>query len=530
MRSSFPYVLLSLVACAAPEDRAETRTAMIQDPPLSGFLLGAPVGITATSSAAIRVKLPGFAPTGRPSLPTDLPDPRFDTLVASITQGLATQQAPILAMSLGIDVIATAEEQLRGNQFEEAGIPDGTYPVIQIGPHGWYAIVFSVESGQLGADPDLAPDIGAMNGRDASLFCYVLPTSYEPPANGAAPGMQVLHTERQSVRILDPAALGLAPTDSVHGVNLHLAMYQTDLARYGRLFRRPLSPNPSVYFTLRPEFIAANAGIRQAWDLAASVPIHGTTIFVTRWDDTRWSTPVMYATRTDLGLPEAPAIDGLAIDTKLPDSTAQDDELLVSMTDTSGGLAEDQILFTRLGGPPRRVAVKKGSGYGILGRQLRAGRGIGDFCTADPWVATEVNMTVRNAPRLVDDFFVARRLQSATPPHLAISAFRVLRDGVPMVRVCTSWPYPVADVDSARVRFGRVADLTRPDQIVWEPTSITIAYANAPTWVELTLPPGGFLGQPLPPEPGTPLQAFVVQCELRAGGNVYVSPIAALRY
>ncbi len=44
----------------------------------------------------------------------------------------------------------------------------------------------------------------------------------------------MLPNEWESVSAMDPEALGLAsPTDEIHGLNMHMALYGTDLASYG---------------------------------------------------------------------------------------------------------------------------------------------------------------------------------------------------------------------------------------------------------------------------------------------------------
>lgn len=410
MQSSLFATILALLVSTSPV--AARATLVPQDPP-SGLLLGAPLGITSSVDGQIAVKTAGFEPP--PGSPSDPARPDFEHLVARITPDAFAPHVPLLAMSLGIDVIAVRDTPLRATDFpEEPGFADGDFPVLQVGPHGWYAILFSVDSAQIGPLDGLAPDIAnAGSERDRSVFCYVLPTS----------AAEMLPVEQQSVRVLRPDALGLRDPAELHALNMHMALYSTDLDRYRDVFTtQPLSPTPDVYFTLDVASWTEQRRneLRDAWGVEV---VASDVIFRTRWNGSRWERPVLYQRVAALNLKVDPdeAVDGLAIDTKgTPD--VRDDEMLLSLREDPPSALAKQILHVTLATKdPRPVVVRRrgDGGYGSLGREMRGGRSIGDFCTADPWAArADRGMTVFSALPLLDDFLIARRLP-ADDPHVA---------------------------------------------------------------------------------------------------------------
>lgn len=522
---------------------AAPLTAGCTAPDPAGFLMASPMGVTSALSPDILMKPAGIVPGPPPNLPPNLPAPAFDQLVQSLLVGLPQEptESPLLAMSLGTDVIAVTPTYITQGQFDDhPPSPTGTYPVLELGDHGWYAIEFTVNSSELGSNPDLAPDIGVACERDGSVFAFVLPES----------AVEFLPPGKDSARVLSPQMLGL-PTqdDHLHAMNMHMGIYYTDLAEYDNVFTtRPVPDNPSVFFSLRPEFIAeVGAGvIAEAWGLGNKQEVHGGVIFRTDWQNESWTSPSVYATATSLGLPNADqkdyVFDGLAIDTKNT-ASPQDDELLFSLRETATVEVPpaDQVLHVKPGDPPLRIVIRKSGKYGVLGQQLRAGRGIGDFCTADPWVYAypelrgaqflrarpEAAASFQNAPLLVDDFLIARRLNPGVAPQLSVSAFRAVVDSRPVMRLCGSSRLDLPGAKVATIRWSRIADLTRPGQINWHPDhQAEIRYAGRPFTFDVQLPPDGHLGT------GTQdrLHAFVMQWSVTADGVTYWSPIAALRY
>jgi hypothetical protein len=513
----------------------------------SGFLLGSPMGVTSKHEPDIQVKAAGFTPGPPPNLPADIDPPAFDTLVQVLVQDLpkATTEAPLLAMSLGLDVIETNDVYITSGNFDESPpSPTGTYPVIELGKHGWYAIEFSVNSGELGASPDLAPDIATAEKRDGSVFCYVLPES----------SLDLLVSEQDSTRVLEPSVLGLSKVDDeLHAINLHMGLYYTDLTTYPHVFTvRPLPTAPSVYFALRPEFVSAAGptNIRGAWRLPAGTRVDAATIWRSDWRNGTWTLPAVYATAEQLGLPNADVktyvFDGLALDTKATPSPA-DDELLYSLRETATVEVppEEQIMHVVPGKPPRRPVLRKGNKYGTLGRQMRAGRGCGDFCTADPWVYANPDRTkairtaaaiaapaIQQAPLLVDDFLVARRLVAGAMPSLAISGYRMLADTRPVMRMCAASPMRIPGARVATVRWGKMTDLTDLTTLTWDPhDQVQLLYTGRPFTFDRLLPrPGVLSHDPTVNPPPPPLQAFVMQWSVTVGPTTWYSPLAALRY
>jgi hypothetical protein len=520
------------------------------DEPAS-ILLGSPLGITSRDDSSVRVKTAGFAPGWPSNLPGDLPQPAFETFTRQLLQGITASHAPIAAMSLGIDVIVVGDEEV---DPEEVSLPLGSYPVLQLGAHGWYAIEFSVDSDQLGPSPDLALDIiRAGDELDGSVFCYVLPTSTAT----------LLPLEQDSVRTLLPEHLGLANNDAIHGLNMHMGLYGTDLARYPEVFTtRPLPPQPSVYFTLWPAFVdeATPAVLAAAWGIADPALVDAKTIFRSQWTGSAWTKPVIYHSLKwfEVAVPPGLAIDGLALDTKR-ESDDLDDELLYSLTSAPNNDVppERQVMHVAAKTKnPRPVLVKRPNGSSrSLGRAMHAGRGIGDMCTADPWALAARNVSVFTAEELLDDFLVARRLppdgpyvqpsmviwppfahhpslhpglptgldlslirrlpepgrwvpgRPVVPPvlalpelRLAIAAYRSLRGSDCVVRACLSWPRPLATAGEATVRWGIIEDyakdVTEPGNLRWtgpDSGSLDLAYVGKPLQVDLRIPTDGML-------------------------------------
>jgi hypothetical protein len=530
----------------------------------AGILLGSPLGFTSNDVPSIRVKVAGFDPGEPPNWPAGLARPDFEQFVAQITP-TGVPPVPVLAMSLGIDVLAVDEEKLTAADFpaEPEPQPGATsYPVLQVGDHGWYAIEFTVDSRWLGTNPDLAPDIVATKDEmDGSVFCYILPES----------SAKLLPAEEESVRVLPPAALGLAGSDELRAINLHMGLYWTDLGKYPDVFTsRPLPLEAAVYFTLDSDLLLPEQrdALKSAWSVEQ---IGSLVIYRSRWNGTHWLAPTIYRTAAALRIdaPAGAAIDGLALDTKgTPEE--KDDELLYSLRGTTAFTvpAARQLMYVAVAEDvpakkePRPVVVKRrgGDGYGSLGRQVRGGQGIGDFCTADPWVLDDQQRTLFAAEPLLDDFLIARRLPSDVPcvafvrdaagwslqawigqaapeapcfgstfltepmskgsPRpivllpgrggwllppklgLAISGFRCLDGDRPMMRACMAWPESAAAVGQGTVRWGRIANYaestTDPNNVTWL-GSEKLVYADGLLVHDRPLPEDGAL----PPRQGS---------------------------
>ncbi|MBX3461985.1 MAG: hypothetical protein KF830_02355 [Planctomycetes bacterium] len=525
-----------------------------------------PLGYTTRNAPDIAVKLAGFTPDAPTDFPTGVPRPDFAALVGAITPATLRRPVPVLAMTLGMDVLAIGEVELDATDFPGEQPPLGTggsrYPLLQVGDHGWYAILFSVDTDQLGPSPDVAPAIAAAGAdADRSLFAYVLPTS----------AVAWLPEEDQSRLALPPTALGLTDRDdALVALNLHMALYATDLARYPDVFTtRPLPARPTVYFTIDDRSLTADEckALAAAWGLGR---IDSVTIYATEWTDAGWQRlPSVYATAAQLGLdlPDGAAIDGLALDTKGSGATGQPHELLFSLRGADGHVVEapHQIQYVRPGdpppAPPRPVVIRRRDGrYGSLGREARGGRGIGDFCTADPWVATGQRAEWYRADPLLDDFLIARRLppdeahllptgsgmrlagwvprqmlqrpfgglvradlaqaEASLPSlpsllvqhagggfrvpelRLGIAAYRHSERARSMMRACLAGPLPTPVAGPARLRWGRMKDYTVP---VGDPGNVAwlgefeFAYAGTPVTRDVELPTDGVL----PPRSGS---------------------------
>jgi len=522
----------------------------------SGILLGSPLGFTSHDVPAIRVKVAGFDPGAPANWPAGLARPDFEQFVTQITPP-GVPPVPLLAMSLGIDVIAVDEEKLTPADFPAEPEPQPgvtSYPVLQVGDHGWYAIEFTVDSRWVGTNPDLAPDIvAAKDEMDRSVFCYILPKSTST----------LLPAEEQSVRVLPPAALGLDAPDEIRAMNLHMGLYWTDLSKYPDVFTsRPLPAEATVYFTLEVDLLTPEQreALKSAWSVEQ---ISSLVIYRSRWNGTHWKVPTIYRTAAALRItaPAGAAIDGIALETKGRPGE-EGDELLYSLrgTATFDVPAEHQLMYVVVVAPdltmepPRPVVVKRrGGGYGSLGRQVRGGQGIGDFCTADPWVLDDLQRTLFAADALLDDLFVARRLPSDAPygefrrdpdrwslhgwireavreePYfgstfaesspkapwrpslllpganrvlqlpkldLAIAGFRFQQGDRPMMRGCMSWPESAAATGKATVRWGCINDYTKPicdpGNVYWEDPQ-ELPYVGQPFVHDQALPDDGAL-------------------------------------
>lgn len=530
----------------------------------ASLMSGSPLGYTAVLHPDIRVKTAGFATGLPPAWPAGTPRPDFAGFVRERTPPGLSRPLPLLAMSLGIDVLATTETALRAGDFPDEPAPLGDdyewYPVLDLGDHGWYAIVFSVDGAMVGPMPDLAPDIEAAGDeRDRSVFCYVLPTSTTT----------ALPEEAESVRVLRPDALDLADRrDGIVALNMHMALYWTDLARYPDVFTtRPLPERPVLYFTLDTALLSKDDLALLASEWGGALPT-STTIWGSVWNGARWESPQVYARAGDLRLdvPNGVAIDGLALDTKGTNDRA-DDDLLFSLRGTSGHAVDASaqvqyvsVVDTTPTTSPRPVVVRRrGHGYGSLGRQMRGGMGIGDFCTADPWVVAAqrgIRTTVFDADALLDDFFIARRLPPADPyvvvgttpaglrlegfvpatlatslpfgamvdaggtfpdaesrvllPYaglrlrapemgLAIAGYRYYHGERAYMRACMSGPFGSAGTGEATVRWGVIQDYVEPTSaagnVAWT-GSRDLPYAGAPFTWDVELPTEGGVLEP----------------------------------
>lgn len=413
------------------------------DPDLSGFLLGSPVGITTTADPHIRLNDAGFTPGWSGSMSVEFARFQDDWLDGHSTH------SPILAMSMGVDVVYAQQFNLPKGAILDEGTLGEDMPVAWagVGSHGWMAFQFTVDKDQVGPDLDagdvaediaIADDAGEL---DASIFCYLVPGSeavvVEPP-------------EGDTVRAKGPADLGIPCHSQIQGLNMHMALFATDLGMYADKFTtRPLPDAPRIYFTLHPDFLTGPvaAALQESWGLA-QVP-DSSTIYTSLYSpgtsgpDKWWTRPEKFKTAAELGIDVergTPVIDGLAIDIPPVDADPALDlhpEMLFSLAqrDDYDVPAEEQIKYVKLDEPapkPVRVVVSTTTPnkYHSLGRHLHAGRGIGDFCTQDP-----IGELQKLTPDFVlDDFFVARRVPPPAyygtyvlgVPHLS-TAFRLPR-------------------------------------------------------------------------------------------------------
>ncbi len=413
----------------------------------AGFFLGSPLGITASGADSLIIRTAGWKLPPDPDGAPPSPRPDFEGLPAHLRGGV-TASNPILAMSLGTDVIPfTLHDSLSADEYLEPNLANTQFAEIHpmTGLGGWMAFEFSVNSSETylgGGGHLLAPDIvdaGADVGR--TVFSYLLPGD-----------MPTLEVEEQSVSAFGPDELPLGADQEIEGLSMHMALYQTDMLTFAGAFTtRPLAPDPWVYFTLRPGFLAdlASAGATLPWITHSD----SGTIYRVHWDDANqaWGVPEKFRAWAELVESpgrQVPAIDGLALSMDLTTGTG----VLLFSTDAATAV-EDQVRFVHIGsGPdrPRRVVVRKKNGpgtYGSLGVQLGAGAALGDLCNKDPAVDTQT----WSLPSHPDEYFVARRawpIGSYTElrrPSLALlSSVPVF---VPMAksRVEGPLPFPVPD-------------------------------------------------------------------------------------
>lgn len=502
----------------------------------SGMLMGSPLGWTTATEGWIHVKVPGFAANGAQNLPPTVPGVDFSTFVPRLLQGLpSTRQSPLLAMSLGIDVINTVDKTVNAANLEppDAAWPAGSYPVLVVGAHGWYAIEFTVDSDQLDVgDPPLAADILPAGDRDASVFCYVLPES-----STSTGGQYLLPDETESTRVLEPGHLGIVvPNEQLQAINLHMGLYQSDVAIAGQYTRRELPKQPTIYFTVRPEFIAqiGAAAIASAWQVNQNLVSPG-TIFRCQWANGVWSDVAMYTTAKAMGVEDSATavIDGLAIDTVKPGGH----EVLFSLRDTPQRDVgpHDQMLhaqpFTTPPKPPRRAMIGIGGKYGSLGRHMGAGRAIGDFCTADPWLPTgRVTAYDRTTDPVPDDFAFARRKPNAnTGPQwvvLPIAVVRAWHKGAPQLRVCMAPPHMLVQPTSwVKVYWAYTDDVTQGSLTPGEVWQLAGEFPMPARPFQYDVP----LQPKRGPEPAT-VRGIMARWEVHFDGRVWHSPVAPLRY
>ncbi|MFY9341723.1 MAG: hypothetical protein WAT39_04495 [Planctomycetota bacterium] len=502
----------------------------------AGYLLGVPVGVTTTAEPAIRVKLPGFGPY-EPATATLAPFDRLpgDLLGPNVTMGPG--DSPFLATSMGLEVLTVT--------MTAAG-----EAVLEVGLHGWTAIAFTVNGAALGNDP-LSPGVQNALDRgeiDRSVFGWCLPMSE----------IEGLTIEKESVRLMAPDALGLEPGDGIDAMDMHMALYHSDLLDYAHHFTTSrLTSDMWVYFTLRPQFLATVVAQQSAakrlathWQMST---VDSSTIYMTQWSGGSWTTPIVYRTWEALGLSawNRVPIDGLAIDAVVAGTPDVRDTILFSLAGPVPLLADTaaQILHaspSAAPGPPRRVRTRLPTGgYGSLGQQLGAGVGVGDFCTGDP----VGRFRQASGMLLLDDFFVARRLGPPPPTAagllpaprgklaLASSAYRIRHRGpfgeVPGLRSCMSWPrHGRGARGTAEIHWGTMADYQGGAGSISWTGSMPIPYEGKPLSYDLDLPKGGLLrrvGAPAP-RPEETTKAFVTQWFLEVDGRLYRSPICVMRY
>ena len=400
----------ALTACGTTEAQ--------ECPGPTGFLLGSPVGVTTDQQPKICVKYPGFDP-----------DCVGDT--PAFSQALADwnwapkMKPPIAAMTLGIDLIGIEDQTQIG--LEDSDELDGQsvssptdVAIMMMGEHGWIALEFAVDAIPSDVlDEDLSDDVAAARAcgeLESSVFSYVVPGS----------GIEELpHEEDESVIVLSAADIGLPGTDKIDALNMHMALYDADLD-LGGFFSRDLPSEPTIYFTLAAEFIAAEPALAQAWTHLGGQPVTPRTdvILKSSWDEdsNKWSIPAVHRqldldpAMDGLGPNNVLEIDGLAIDIE------EDKEEIMLSTPTAS--EANQLRYVRFEGDAvdlsvRPVVFRIGPGrYGTGGSRLRAGRSLGDFCVRDP------NPQLGGRP-VIDDFQIARRfepLEGNDPEFMQLSA------------------------------------------------------------------------------------------------------------
>ena len=98
-------------------------------PPTSGLLMGSPLGWTTELTPPIQAKPPGFTPAPPPTPPPGVPVVDFAGFVPWLVADQKYWVSPLLAMSLGIDVITTTEVTVTPGNVEP---PDPTWRASRI--------------------------------------------------------------------------------------------------------------------------------------------------------------------------------------------------------------------------------------------------------------------------------------------------------------------------------------------------------------------------------------------------------------
>lgn len=479
--------------------------------PVTGFwgiLQGAPMSFNTNNHHGICYKEAGFP------LPdcTQGQNPDFARVPSDWLGGSTPQTSPILAMSMGIDVISVQTKNLvPGDELD--GVPVGSPIPVAVanlnGGHGWMAFLFSVHGPLTGTEP-LAPAVeaAAICGElDRTVFQYVIPGS-------------VLGDEDLVLRALGPVELDLSPIDKIQAMNMQMTFFHAGVVTPpppNQYFSRPL-PNPvgtRIYFTLHPDVITSPPFV--GWFESPS-QASSATIFESDWNGSNWSHPTVFRTFAQLTLQRSEVIDGLAID------TVGDLEILFS---TQAAPIDDQLQY--LSGDERRpfVVDLPPTGTGKFGRgakRMKSRRGIGDFCIADPW-AREFGAEV------IDDYIVARPFDSTMEgdKKLVVSGFRQSIGGNPILRTCMSMNEPLTMTVAARVKFGMTKYIPDPSTgggalgpITWFAEGpLSIPFTGKPISADhkIPFPPMKFFGD----------KAIVAQWWITTGGQVFVGPLCVLR-
>jgi len=461
-------------------------------PEPGGFFLGAPVGITSEFTSDVRVKLPGIEPVWPYG-----PGPDFSAIPGDwgVFPG---QHSLIRAMSLGIDVINVFPKELpAGTTLDPPNILASPLDVVIADintTHGWMALLLSVDSGEGGENlvGDLSDDVQDAIERgdlDRTIFTYVFPGSNVLPVDKTVAALF-----KESLELSDPG-------DHVSAVNMHMGLWQTGIetAEGDEFYTAPFPPTDvKVYFTVHKEHLTNPTVAGWFGDYDANNPDtwpSSATILVSNWDGKTWSTPVVHRAYGRLGLVQGDEIDGLSIDT-----LGTNEELLFS---TVAAEIEKQIQFQSfdaagMGLGLRRLVIKTPEGvHYSAGKRLKVGKGIGDFCTKDPWWAdgkvVKTLMPSRHNP--YDDFYIAQHRKPLVPgrKHLSASGFRLRKgNGQHYLRTCMSWsrgPKPGPRVE-AFVRYG-IAPNYMPGSpvgpIEWQ-ASREVVYTGKPLVADLLIP------------------------------------------
>jgi len=476
-----------------------------------GVLQGAPMSLTTNNQHSICYKFAGF-------LPPDCAqgqNPDFARIPSDwLADNPPPSTSPVLAMSLGIDVISVEHRDLApGNILDGVPLPSGPNIPVAVadltGSHGWMAILFSAHE-PVGVGPDpLANAIEAASccgELDRTVFQYVLPGS-------------VLGDEGVVLRVLSPDDLALSEADKIQALNMHLTWFHAGVETPpppNQYFSRPL-PTPvgtKIYFTLHRAVI--NAPPFDSW-FSSSQETSSATILMSEWNGQKWTPPKVFRTYQQLNLQRSDVIDGLAIDTE---SGVQ-----ILFSTHAADVHEQMQYFS--GGQTRLFAVEvpPGSGeHATGGKVLKSRKALGDFCVGDPWVRTPVNGQV------LDDYIVARPLDPAMvgEKKLVASGFRQVIDKQLLMRTCMSMNNPPAQPLVARVKFGMTTYTPTPNggatvgTIVWfsEPPQL-IPFDGRPVSADHDIPTLGpqFTGK----------RAIVAQWSIKLGNQVFVAPLCVLR-